>query len=65
MVLRPIVRGMGVPGRSKDLSSSIHVVVHGKDFVERVFVGIDMHHPAEDGGAEAAAGGLASILRSE
>src|SRR5947208_15784969 len=31
-----------------------HVVVHGKDFVERVFIGVDVHHPAEDDGLEAA-----------
>ena len=40
---------------------SVLVVMHGEDFVERIFVGVDVDHPAEDYGLEAAAGGIAGI----
>ena len=28
---------------------SVHVVMHSENLVERVFVGVDVNHPAEDG----------------
>ena len=26
----------------------VHVMVHGEDSVQRVFIGVNVHHPAED-----------------
>jgi hypothetical protein len=43
----------------------VHVVMHGEDFVRRIFVRIDVDHPAENDGREAAACQLASILRGD
>jgi hypothetical protein len=34
----------------------VHVVVHGEDVVEALLVGVDVDHPAEDDGVEAATG---------
>src|SRR5882672_7985570 len=47
---------------SKQEWRSVLVVMHGEDLAERVFVRVDVDHPAEDYGLEAAAGGIASIL---
>ena len=38
------------------------MVMHGEDVVQAVFVGVDVHHPAENGRLEAASGGVASVL---
>src|SRR6266850_1610595 len=43
--------------------ASILVVVHGEDLVERVLVRVDVDHPAKNDRLEAAADGIASILR--
>ena len=43
----------------------VHVMVHGEDVVEALLVRIDVDHPAEDDGMEAAAGVGASILRGD
>jgi len=40
-------------------------LMHGEDFVERVFVGVEVDHPAEDDGLEAAAGRVAGFLRGD
>jgi len=40
---------------------SVRVVMHGKDFVERVFVRVDVHHPTKDHWLEAAIPGIAGI----
>src|SRR6266850_6056583 len=37
-------------------------VIDGEDLVERIFVGVDVHHPAEDDGLEAATGVFASVF---
>src|SRR6266404_9134634 len=37
--------------------------MHGEDLVERVFVRVDVDHPAKNDRLEAAAGCIASILR--
>src|SRR5260370_6235469 len=38
------------------------VVVHSEDFVERVLVRVDMHHPAEDDGLETSIRSLAGFF---
>ena len=43
----------------------IHVMVHREDFVERIFVGVQVYHPPEDRRPEAPAGRIASILSSD
>ena len=40
----------------------VHVVVHGENVVEALLVGINVDHPAEDDGVEAAAGFRAGIF---
>src|SRR5712692_2124961 len=42
-----------------------HVVVHGEDFAERVFVRIDVDHPAKDDRLEAPIRGVAGFLRGD
>ena len=46
-------------------SKTLVVVMHREDFVEWRFVRVDVDHPAENGGPESAAGGVASILRGD
>jgi len=46
-------------------SELIHVVVHGEDVVEALFVGVDVDHPAENDGMEAAAGFGAGVFRDD
>ena len=41
------------------------MVVHGEDFIERVFVGVDVYHPTEDDWLEAAVRFVASFLRGD
>ena len=43
----------------------VHMHMHGEDFVEAVFVGVDVNHPAENYGVEAAACGVARVLRGD
>src|ERR1700687_1321807 len=50
---------------SSGLPRSVHVVVHGEDLVERVFVGIDVDHPAEDNRLEASTRRVASVSRGD
>ena len=38
------------------------VVVHGEDFVQGIFVGVDVDHPAEDDRMKAPAGRVARLL---
>ena len=52
----------GATGSGRGGVGLVHVVVHGEDFVEAVFVGVDVDHPAEDDGMEAAAGVGAGIF---
>ncbi len=40
-------------------------MVHGEDFVERVFVGIDVDHPAENDRMKTAASGVAGFLSGD
>jgi hypothetical protein len=40
----------------------IHVVVHGEDVVEALLVGVEVDHPAENDGVEAAAGSGAGVF---
>src|SRR6267143_5877287 len=42
---------------------SVLVVMHGEDLVERVFVRVDVDHPAKNDRLETTAGGFAGILR--
>jgi len=42
-------------------SKALVVVMHREDFVERRFVRIDVDHPTEDRGPEAAARGIAGV----
>ena len=44
-------------------SVDLVVVMHGKDSVHRIFVRVDVDHPAKDDGMEAAARSVASPLR--
>ena len=46
-------------------SKTLVVVMHRENLVEGRFVWVDVDHPAEDRGAEAAAGGIASVLRGD
>jgi hypothetical protein len=41
------------------------VVVYGEDFVERIFVRVDVDHPPEDDRLEAAIRGVAGFLRGD
>jgi hypothetical protein len=43
-------------------SELVHVVVHGEDVVEALLVGVDVDHPAENDGVEAAAGFGAGVF---
>jgi hypothetical protein len=41
------------------------VVVHGENFIPRILVGVDVHHPAEDHWMKTAARGVASIFAGD
>ena len=43
----------------------VHAVVHGEDFIGGIFVGIDVHHPAEDHRLKAAVRGVAGFLHGD
>src|SRR5260370_6273772 len=51
--------------RRRSAAGVLVVVVDGEDFVERVFVWIDVDHPAEDDRLEAAIRSIAGILRGD
>src|SRR5439155_26996800 len=60
------VRSMNFAG-SKPLTRacSVHVMMHGEDFVERIFERADVDHPAKDDRLEATIRSLAGILRCD
>src|ERR1700676_2462849 len=47
------------------VGKSIHVVLHGENFVGRILVRVQVHHPAEDRGPEPAASRITSTLRGD
>src|SRR5438477_11650863 len=57
------VRSMNFAG-SKLLTSavSVHVMIHGEDFVERIFERVDVDHPAKDDRLETTIRSVAGIL---
>src|SRR5437879_12153551 len=60
------VRSMNFAG-SKPLTRacSVHVMMHGEDFVERIFERVDVDHPAKDDRLEAAIRRVTSFLRGD
>jgi hypothetical protein len=65
-VERVRANGLGVPGliRNRKMQKAQPGIAWlvGEDFVQAVFVGVDVDHPAEDRGPEAAAGSFTGLL---